>query len=656
MRQRLIYIVFVPLCTLISFFQFQCTEKSTSASDSLTYLNHHDSVKYVGMQACRQCHASIYNSFIETGMGQSFHVASKTKSAADFSTRHVVYDTLNDLYYTAFFRGEDMLMMEFRLAGKDTIHKRIEKVAYIIGSGQHTNSHLMQINGYLYQMPMTWYAQQKKWDLPPGFEGGRNSRFTRIIGEECMSCHNALPVFEKGSENKFTKIPGGIDCERCHGPGELHVKEKMAGHIVDTSGSHFDPTIVNPRNLSWELQIDLCQRCHLQGNSVLKPGKTFRDFRPGMRLSDFWEVYMPRYSGADKEFIMASHADRLQQSKCFVQSNKGKSGEALQFTCISCHNPHVSVKVTGKEVFNNTCTGCHDMKKLGTCTNKEVVKMFALSSDLKHVQKHTDCVSCHMPRSGTIDIPHVTVHDHYIRKPATEEKIAEVKKFIGIACVNNPNADAYSKAKANISYYERFEGTISSLDTALSWINSGAMDNRKLELAIHVYYLKNRPDEVIKLVANKQAASVTDAWTAYRAGQSYFNKNEFQSSLSWLKQAVNLAPANLAFQNKLAEVFIQLQQPDEAISILQELLKVQPKYLPALNNLGFALMLKQNITEANQYYETALLLDPDYEPVLLNKAGLYNLLGEKQKARAILKKLLLKKPGDPHILGILAKI
>ncbi|MBX7205946.1 MAG: tetratricopeptide repeat protein, partial [Bacteroidia bacterium] len=55
-------------------------------------------------------------------------------------------------------------------------------------------------------------------------------------------------------------------------------------------------------------------------------------------------------------------------------------------------------------------------------------------------------------------------------------------------------------------------------------------------------------------------------------------------------------------------------------------------------------------------YETALLLDPDYEPVLLNKAGLYNLLGEKQKARAILQKLLLKKPGDPRILSILAKI
>ena len=38
-----------------------------------------------------------------------------------------------------------------------------------------------------------------------------------------MTCHNAYPDFVLGSTNKFNKIPKGIDCERCHGPGELHV-------------------------------------------------------------------------------------------------------------------------------------------------------------------------------------------------------------------------------------------------------------------------------------------------------------------------------------------------------------------------------------------------------------------------------------------------
>jgi hypothetical protein len=51
------------------------------------------------------------------------------------------------------------------LAGKDTVHQRFEKVSYIVGSGQHTNSHIININGYLHQAPITFYTQKGKWDL-----------------------------------------------------------------------------------------------------------------------------------------------------------------------------------------------------------------------------------------------------------------------------------------------------------------------------------------------------------------------------------------------------------------------------------------------------------------------------------------------------------
>jgi len=113
------------------------------------------------MQQCRSCHADIYNTFIETGMGKSFDLATKQKSNADFSKHHVVYDKFKNLYYHPFWKNNNMFILEYRMNGKDTIYKRIEKVDYVIGSGQHTNSHLMNIDGYLYQMPLTWYAQEK---------------------------------------------------------------------------------------------------------------------------------------------------------------------------------------------------------------------------------------------------------------------------------------------------------------------------------------------------------------------------------------------------------------------------------------------------------------------------------------------------------------
>jgi hypothetical protein len=102
--------------------------------------------------------------------------------------------------------NDSLQFLEYRLKGKDTIYKRQETVDYIVGSGQHTNSHIQSVNGYLNQMPMTFYTQKQKWDLPPGFEDGRNTRFMRKIGLECMSCHNNYPEFVIGSENKFTML------------------------------------------------------------------------------------------------------------------------------------------------------------------------------------------------------------------------------------------------------------------------------------------------------------------------------------------------------------------------------------------------------------------------------------------------------------------
>ena len=144
-----------------------CTEEKRTSSetpvkqDTLLYLNHSDTAKYVGINTCRLCHQDIYNTFIETGMGKSFAGATKSKSAGDFG-RSFIQDEFSDLNYKAFWGKNDSLYFkEFRLQGKDTIYKRTERCDYIIGSGHHTNSHMQNINGYFNQMTMTFYTQKK---------------------------------------------------------------------------------------------------------------------------------------------------------------------------------------------------------------------------------------------------------------------------------------------------------------------------------------------------------------------------------------------------------------------------------------------------------------------------------------------------------------
>ena len=101
-----------------------------SKEEELFYLNHSDTVDYVGIKVCAACHADKAETFVHTGMGSSFFDAVKTKSAAEFGARHLIFDTINNLYYWPFWQGNHLFIREFRLEGNDTVHNRIEKTVF----------------------------------------------------------------------------------------------------------------------------------------------------------------------------------------------------------------------------------------------------------------------------------------------------------------------------------------------------------------------------------------------------------------------------------------------------------------------------------------------------------------------------------------------
>lgn len=621
--------ILIPVLVTVIFAACQTEEKNGENWEKQpeTFRNLGPEARYVGMEACKSCHSDIYETFRHTGMGLSFDSATTEKSSATFGNHALVFDRERSLYYQARLEGKNLLIDQFQLSGNDTINKRTEKVSYVVGSGQHTNSHLLQINGYLYQMPMTFYTQKKKWDLPPGFENGNNSRFNRIIEAECITCHNAYPIADPAADNRYLSVPKGIDCERCHGPGSLHIEEKKEGKIVNTATTT-DYSIVNPKRLPFKLQMSICQRCHLQGNAVLKPGKTFFDFKPGMMLSDVMTVFMPRYSHDDASFVMASHPDRLAMSKCF-QSSKGK------LTCISCHNPHQSVTVTGKEKFNNTCVSCHP----GT-QGLNICKL----PDKAQKKNKEGCVGCHMPASHTVDIPHVNIHDHYIRKP--EKSKLEKRAVVGIAPVNEVNPDALTKTIAWLQYYERFESRSSFLDSAKVQIRQ-IKPNQKQEqfrASVHLAFLERNTSNLIRLADSVTPDSESDAWTAYRLGEACFQAGNTDKALIWLKRAASLKPRNLDFQNKYASCLIQQGQVQEAISIFQEILRLQPRFSPAKVNLGFYALSQGDVSTAERLYQEALNDDPLYEEALLNQIGLLLFKGQRLEAKKQLKSFLKQYP------------
>ncbi len=647
-------------------------------TDTLLYKNHSDTAKYLGVNTCKLCHQSIYNTFINTGMGKSFDVASQHKSAGDYHTS-VIQDKVGDYYYKAYWKNDSLHILEYRLQGKDTIHKRLETVNYIIGSGQHTNSHIQSVNGYLTQMPMTFYTQKKTWDLPPGFENGHNSRFMRKIGLECMSCHNSYPDFVLGSENKYNAVEKGIGCERCHGPGSIHVAERQTGIKIDTS-KYIDYSIVNPAKLPIDAQFDVCQRCHLQGNTILKEGKSFYDFKPGMKLSNYMTVFLPKYKNADDEFIMASHADRLKQSACFIKSKvKVENSKSLKpykdaMTCITCHNPHVSVRETNKEVFNDACKNCHYPKAKEKTEAGEIRLSCSVSGkqspSFGGVGEASNCVGCHMPKSGSIDIPHVTVHDHYIRKPVTKKHKEELKQFIGLFAINEKNPSRYIKAKAYLNQYEKFEQNPVYLDSAAFYLSDKSVVDVKanFDLLVQLNFTKNNYQKIILyenlvtpnyLLKEKLIKSTYDnehAWTSYRIGESYYSTGNLQSAIIYLKNAVKLAPYGIDFKSKLATAYASNQQLNEAEKEYTDLLKENPKHVSALTNLGFIKLQKGDIASCETLYNRAIKLDPDYEALLLNLAGLNAYKKDFKTAKVYLDKILKRNPNNARAKQALQQI
>lgn len=614
----------------------------TTPAVNLTYQNLEPGTAYVGMETCRSCHDSIHTTFIHTGMGRSFDQATPEKSDATYGDHALVYDKNNNLYYWPYFLNDSLYIKEFRLQGEDTVHQRTEKVSYIIGSGQHTNSHIIDINGYIFQAPITYYTQEEKWDLAPGFEQG-NERFSRLLATECITCHNHYPKHVAGSLNKYEKMPSGIECERCHGPGEIHVTKRLAGKTLDTAQS-IDYTIVNPRDLPRDLQMDLCQRCHLQGVAVLQEGKTFMDFKPGMPLNEVMNVFLPRFTNSHEKFIMASQADRLRLSPCY---------QASDMTCITCHNPHQSVKVTESDQYNRACLNCHGPNRQQACAAP--MQERELASD--------DCASCHMPPSGSIDIPHINITDHFINRNNTRKTAVnrpdeeEAPAFLGLKILTKEKGTPLEMAKAYLALYDKYISTSMMLDSARHYLDlSQVAYAKKYRTLVHYHFARQATDSLVVLAQKQPDTDWNDGWTAYRLGQALFDTGNFRQAKAFFLSAVAKMRLNLDFQEKLGATYIALKDLAGAKQTFEFVLEENPKRPIALSNLGYIHVLQGDYAQGEALYDRAIALDPDYEQALLNKAAVRFLYKDVEGGKALLERVLQINPENPQALQLLQRL
>lgn len=608
MKKQVYFLSFMLVICAVIF--AHCSLRST------TYAALKKETNYMGNTTCQSCHKRIFESYQETGMGKSYYRPSKENIIEKFDNQSVVYDSALNFSYFPFWENDSMYVMEFRLQGKDTLYKRTEKIDFIVGSGHQTRSYILVRNDYHYEVPITWYVSKGIWDLSPGYEKGGNARFSREIGEECMACHTGNFEFLAGSKNQFRKVDMGIDCERCHGPAEAHIARMAAGDEVDVS-KEIDYSIVNPKKLPIQAQFDVCQQCHLQGTNVLKNAKSVRDFRPSMALNTVYEVFIPE-SKDPNSFGIASHADRLQQSKCFLQSN-GK------LVCTTCHDPHKSIAKTDSAVYIKQCQACHTQK---TCKASPAVQ----------ATKGGNCITCHLPKGGTSDIPHVNFHDHKIRvvqENETQKKPEEVKnakEFVALLAVNRTENNDDIVGKAHLQYFE----TIFKHENYLNVASQKLSPNSLYEKARLLFYQKQY-DAANQQVQNLLRKEDENVLALFLAGEIAEAKGEYETAFNYYQKAYKLNQLSIEAGLKAVVMLLKYKQGDmnvlpNAQNRLEALLRQKPFDEKIWANYGFVLMNQRKFPEAEKALSTAINQNPDYIQALENMVLLQRAKGNEVKA------------------------
>jgi hypothetical protein len=356
------------------------------------YRNTKPGVAYVGDAACVACHAKTCETYHAHPMGRSMGAVTD-KAGGPF--------VWNGVRYSVEKKGDNWVHREEAGDGGGRVLGRTEvPVRHAIGSGTHAVSYLIDRDGVVSQSPVTWYAATNAFGLSPGFETVPD-KFERAVLPGCVFCHVNAAQGVPHSLNTFKPVPNlgtSIGCERCHGPGELHVAERKK--TPNLNG--LDDTIVNPVDLSPALREDVCNQCHLGGKErVIRRGKGAFDFRPGLPLEEFVRVFVLPTTATTNTRI-AGHVEQMNASTCFIAS-KGEMG------CASCHDPHVAPSAEKKVMyFRDRCLDCHKEKG---CAEPEPKRLA--------VSKADDCAACHMPKAKTM-ISHVALTDHRVPRRPTE--------------------------------------------------------------------------------------------------------------------------------------------------------------------------------------------------------------------------------------------
>ncbi|MFZ0744707.1 MAG: hypothetical protein WAM85_09870 [Terracidiphilus sp.] len=500
---------------------------------------------YIGSQACSECHLDIYQRFAKTSMGRSMSKVTPAFLEAAPSPASYFNQKLGRTFQVYSKEGK-LYQSESGTAGdgSESFHDA-HQIDWIIGAGVNGYGAIVRRDQYLFQAPLSFYSKPMKWAPSPGYEF-IDIGFNRPIVPGCIFCHSGRPNSVAGTNGQFESEPFSelaIGCENCHGPGAAHVQAMNQTMTPNQKKSAqvrpFESRIVNPARLTPYLADNICMACHQTGDArVLKPGKTYQDFRPGHPLDETLSILMiPPTRESPPSADHVEHYYSMTLSKCY-RSSCGR------LSCITCHDPHMEPSPEeAPAYFASKCLTCH--------TNESC--RLPIKTRMQQTPAN-NCIGCHMPKRNIQVISHSSATNHRI-----------------VARPDEPFPDI------------TFHQTTALLPDLIHLNPAPGKETTPLPLMtlLQAYgeLAQNKPEYVppyLKVLSQLEQTQPDNPMVQAALGRKDLKDGDYQSAAGHLRRALaNHSPAATTYGD-LADAMSHLGHTEEAIPLIEKSIELDP--------------------------------------------------------------------------------
>ncbi|MFL6305009.1 MAG: hypothetical protein ACJ72H_15870 [Candidatus Sulfotelmatobacter sp.] len=89
-------------------------------------------------------------------------------------------------------------------------------LTYFLGSGHLGTTYLYEIDRYLFESPVAWYAASRSYDMKPGLAEMTEMPPPITMESSCLRCHmSAVQHSNPGSMNRYSGLPMNVARVQC---------------------------------------------------------------------------------------------------------------------------------------------------------------------------------------------------------------------------------------------------------------------------------------------------------------------------------------------------------------------------------------------------------------------------------------------------------